>query len=65
MNFSIIGTAFQMAPKKYKARLIIKPGKLNPTEINTCNKYEKTKMHDDENEINEYPVNASKDLSKY
>ncbi|KAF0991327.1 hypothetical protein HZS_5215 [Henneguya salminicola] len=75
MNLSIIGTAFQMSPsiinvqiskkEKCKARLILKSGKFNPTGIQTCKKSEETKMRDDECEINEYLVDASKDLSKY
>ncbi|KAF0985822.1 hypothetical protein HZS_4491 [Henneguya salminicola] len=48
--------------EKCKARLIIKSGQLNPIKIHSCKKSEKPKMYDDENVINEYLVNASKDL---
>ncbi|KAF0986570.1 hypothetical protein HZS_3102 [Henneguya salminicola] len=54
-----------MSRQSCKAKLIIKSGEPNPTEIHTCKKYEKTKINDDENEINEYLVIASKDLPKY
>ncbi|KAF0987230.1 hypothetical protein HZS_3657 [Henneguya salminicola] len=79
MNSSIIGTAFQMAPsiinekisknKNARQDLLSILANLTQQGFTRVRNPKKTKMHDDENEINEYLVkylvNASKNLSKF